>query len=106
MDTTQLASFLPLILVFVFFYFFVIRPQSKQQKKISNMRNSLEKGDEIMTIGGFYGRIVGFKDDAVIVELKPDKVKVQISRTAVANILNKDESALEAPVKENRSETE
>jgi preprotein translocase subunit YajC len=93
--------------VFVFFYFFVIRPQSKQQKKVQNMRKNVEKGDKILTIGGFYGRIAGFKDDTLIVELKPDNVKVQMSRTAIADVLNKDETALAAePVSEGRTETD
>lgn len=71
------------------------------------MRRNLEKGDKIMTIGGFYGRVVGFKDDALIVELKPDNVKVQMNRSSVADVLNKDENTLEAaPSEESEKETE
>ncbi|QSX08781.1 preprotein translocase subunit YajC [Alkalibacter rhizosphaerae] len=105
MGASELASFLPIILVFAFFYFFVIRPQSKQQKKVQNMRKSLEKGDKIMTIGGFYGEIFGFKDDALIVQLKPDNIKVQMSRSAVADVLNKDVSDY-VEEKPTRTETE
>lgn len=91
MTPESLTTFIPLILVFVFFYFFIIRPQNKQQKKIQNMRNNLAKGDKIVTIGGFYGKVVSFKDDVLTVELKPDNVKVQIAKTAVAEVLNKEE---------------
>ncbi|MBF7095892.1 preprotein translocase subunit YajC [Alkalibacter mobilis] len=95
MSTQDLISFLPIVAVFAFFYFFVIRPQSKQQKKIQNMRQGLQKGDKIITIGGFYGRVAGFKDDGLIIELKPDNVKVQMSRTAVADVLNKEDVKFE-----------
>lgn len=91
MTQENLFTFIPLVLVFVFFYFFIIRPQNKQQKKVQNMRNSLEKGDKIVTIGGFYGKVVSFKDDVLTIELKPDNVKVQIAKTAVAEVLNKEE---------------
>ncbi|MFZ7119856.1 MAG: preprotein translocase subunit YajC [Eubacteriaceae bacterium] len=92
MSTTDLYTFAPMILVFVLFYFFLIRPQSKQQKKIQSMRNELKKGDKILTIGGFYGKINSFKDDILTVELKPDNVKVQITKSAVAEVLNKEET--------------
>lgn len=86
-----LSSFLPLILVFVFFYFFVIRPQNKQQKKIQEMRNNLKKGDRIVTIGGFHGKVVGFKENIVVIELKPDNVKVEITKAAVAEVVKEAE---------------
>ncbi|SHE27019.1 preprotein translocase subunit YajC [Alkalibacter saccharofermentans] len=95
MNLQELLSFLPIIAVFGFFYFFVIRPQSKQQKKIQSMRNELRKGDKIVTIGGFYGKIIAFKDDVLTVELKPDNIKVQITRAAVADVLNKTEEDID-----------
>lgn len=91
MKTQDLYTLIPLILVFVFFYFFIIRPQNKQQKKIQNMRSNLQKGDKIVTIGGFHGKVVAFKDDVITIELKPDNVKVQISKSAVAEVLNRGE---------------
>lgn len=91
MNTQDLVTFVPLILVFGFFYFFIIRPQNKQQKKIKEMRSNLQKGDKILTIGGFYGKVVGFKDDILTIELKPDNIKVQIAKSAVAEVLNRTE---------------
>ncbi|MPW24556.1 preprotein translocase subunit YajC [Alkalibaculum sp. M08DMB] len=99
----NLYTFIPLIFVFVFFYFFIIRPQNKQQKKIQNMRNSLQKGDKIVTIGGFYGKVLNFKDDAITLELKPDNVKVQITKAAVAEVLNREEE-LETNKKDNKED--
>ncbi|HCX63907.1 MAG TPA: preprotein translocase subunit YajC [Eubacteriaceae bacterium] len=99
----ELITFVPLIAVFAFFYFFVIRPQNKQQKQIRNMRNELKRGDQILTIGGFRGKVVALKDDVLTIELKPDNVKVQITKSAVADVVNKEESA---PVETNNSETD
>jgi len=89
MSAEQIGGFLPIILVFVFFYFFIIRPQNKQQKKIREMRSSLQKGDRIITIGGFHGKIIGFKEDIITIELKPDNVKAEITKSAVAEVLHK-----------------
>ncbi|NTW72087.1 MAG: preprotein translocase subunit YajC [Eubacteriaceae bacterium] len=97
MSTQDLLSFLPLLAVFGFFYFFVIRPQNKQQKQIQSMRKNLKKGDKIVTIGGFLGRIVAFKDETITIELRPDNVKVQITRAAVADVLNRDDAKTEQP---------
>lgn len=91
MPKDAVATIGSLVLVFVFFYFFVIRPQNKQQKKIANMRNSLQKGDKIVTIGGFYAKVIAIKDEKVTIELKPDNVKAQIVKSAVAEVLNREE---------------
>ena len=55
-------TFLPLILLVVFFYFFIMRPQNKQKKEIQAMRDNMKPGDEILTIGGFYGIIYAIDD--------------------------------------------
>ena len=91
MTGQQISAFLPLILVFVFMYFFMIRPQNKQQKKIQEMRNNLKKGDRIVTVGGFHGKVVGFKENIVVIELKPDNVKVEITKVAVAEVVREAE---------------
>ena len=88
MNTETLLSFLPLVFVLVVFYFLIIRPQNKQQKEIQKMRDGLKKGDKIMTIGGFIAKIVSLKENVVTIELKPDNVKVQISKSAISEVLN------------------
>ena len=59
---SYLITFLPLILIFVAFWFFLIRPQKKRDQKTQEMRNNVQPGDEIVTIGGIIGRVVSIKD--------------------------------------------
>jgi preprotein translocase subunit YajC len=77
-----LVTFLPLILVFVVFYFFMIRPQMKKQKELSNYRNALAKGDKIVTTGGIYGRVIEVKDNVVMMDVGGD-VKLKVDKSAV-----------------------
>ena len=73
----------PLALFVVIFYFFIIRPQRKRQKAQDNLLTSLTRGDQIVTIGGFYGTIREVKDDSLVLEIA-DGVKVRILKSAVA----------------------
>jgi preprotein translocase subunit YajC len=77
-----LATFLPLILVFVVFYFFMIRPQMKKQKELSTYRNALKKGDKVITTGGIYGRVYEVRDNYVMVDVGGD-VKLKIDKNAL-----------------------
>ena len=77
-----LVTFLPLIAVFVVFYFFMIRPQVKKQKELTTYRNSLKKGDKIITTGGIYGRVFEVKENIVTVEVGGD-VKLRVDKSAV-----------------------
>lgn len=78
---------LPLILVLVFFYFFILRPQNKQKKEIQEMRSSMKPGDEIITIGGFYGIIYAIGEENVTIELLPDYNKALISKSAISKVV-------------------
>lgn len=77
-----LISLMPLILVFVVFYFFMIRPQMKKQKELSNYRNSLKKGDKVITTGGIYGRVAEVKDNIVMLDVGGD-VKLKVDKSAL-----------------------
>jgi preprotein translocase subunit YajC len=77
-----LVTFLPLIAVFVVFYFFMIRPQVKKQKELSTYRNSLKKGDKIITTGGIYGRVADVKDNVVTVDVGGDVI-IRVDKSAV-----------------------
>ena len=77
-----LVTFLPLILVFVIFYFFMIRPQVRKQKELSSYRSALKKGDKIITTGGIYGKITDVKDNTVTVDVG-DNVLLKIDKSAV-----------------------
>lgn len=63
-------------------WFFMLRPRKKQQKKEEAMRNSIEIGDEVVTIGGIYGRVVGIKEDSFILE-SANQCKIQVSKMAI-----------------------
>lgn len=78
-----LGSFAPLILLFVVFWFFLIRPQRKRDKAEKEMRNSIQIGDEISTIGGFIGKVVSIKDDVIVIESSADRTKLKLYRWAI-----------------------
>ncbi|MDY6801781.1 MAG: preprotein translocase subunit YajC [Bacteroidota bacterium] len=77
-----LTSFLPLLLIILIFYFFMIRPQMKRQKELRKYRESLQKGDKVVTTGGIYGKVDGIKDNYVIVEID-NNVKIKIDKSAI-----------------------
>lgn len=81
-------GFLPLVLIFGIFYFLLILPMQRQRKKQQQMLGSLKNGDSVLTNGGIVGTIVSIgDDDTLILRVKPDNVKLQVARTAVANLL-------------------
>lgn len=83
------TSFLPLILIgvmFVALYFFSIRPQKKQEREAQAMRDSLQVGDEITTIGGIIGKVVSIKDETLVLETTKNCTKIRILKTSVRNV--------------------
>ncbi|GIM28634.1 hypothetical protein CPJCM30710_13000 [Clostridium polyendosporum] len=85
------VQLLPLIVVFVVFYAFLIIPERKRKKKYDEMLNNLKVNDEILTKGGIIGKIINLKDDYIILESGPDKSRLKISKHGIANALNKKE---------------
>ena len=83
------ASFIPLILIFVVFYFLLIRPQQKQAKLHQAFLNDLKKGNKIITKGGLHGTITGLADNVITLEIAKD-VAVKVSRDAIGSSLTKD----------------
>ena len=79
------VQFVPLILIFVIFYFMLIRPQRKKDKEAKKMLESLKVGDLICTIGGIYGTIVRIKDDVLTIEVGEQKTQLVFARWAVRN---------------------
>ena len=92
-DLMSIAMFAIIIIVF---YFLMIRPQRKRQKEEEAMRNNLQIGDEIITIGGLYGRVVNIKDDSVVMESVADHSKIKILRGAIQTNLTAAENAKKA----------
>ena len=73
-------------LLFVFLYFFMIRPQKKQEKKDADMRNSLSVGDEVTTIGGIIGKVISIKDETFVLETTREKTQIRFLKGAVRSI--------------------
>ncbi len=79
---SMLGMFLPLVLIIVVFYFFMIRPQMKRQKETQKFRDALQKGDKVVTSGGIYGRIDEIKDQVIILEVAPG-IKLKVDKSVV-----------------------
>ena len=80
---SMLLSLIPLVLIFVVMYFLLIRPQRKKDKEQQQMRNNLEVGDEVVTIGGIIGMVVSLKEDNVVIETAGERNKIRIKRWAI-----------------------
>ena len=82
----MIGMFLPLILMFVIFYFMLIRPQKKKEKKVKDMLAALKTGDRICTIGGIYGTITSIKDDTIELAVSNENTKLVVARWAIRNV--------------------
>ena len=80
------VQFVPMILIFVVFYFLLIRPQRKKDKEAKAMLDNLKVGDRICTIGGIYGTIVKIKDDVLTVKVGEQKTQLIFARWAIRNV--------------------
>ena len=79
---SQWSMWIMLALIFVVMWFFMIRPQRKQQKELQNFRDSLKKGDKVVTIGGIYGTVTEIKEGSVLIEVD-NNVKIRVSKQAL-----------------------
>ncbi len=80
-------SFLPLILIVAIFYFLVFMPMQRQKKQQQSMLSNLQAGAEVLTTGGIVGTIVSITGDTLILRVKPDNVKLQMTRAAIASLV-------------------
>jgi preprotein translocase subunit YajC len=83
------GALIPLVLMFVIFYFLLIRPQQKRAKEHRDLLQTLKKGDLIVTSGGLHGRVTGITDQVVTIEIA-DNVKVKVSRSYVAGLVKEE----------------
>ena len=81
-----IGSFLPMILIFVVFYFFLIRPQRKKDKQVKDMLAALKVSDRICTIGGIYGTIADIKDDTVTLSVGRDNLTMVVARWSIRSV--------------------
>src|SRR5437868_1316497 len=86
-----LSGLLPIVLMIAIFYFLVFMPMRRQQKNQKEMLKTLVNGQTVVTSGGIIGTIVTVNDDTLVLRVKPDNVKIQISRSAVTNVIKPDE---------------
>jgi preprotein translocase subunit YajC len=94
-DASPLGGMLiPMLLIFLIFYFLLIRPQQRRQREQDAMLKGIEKGDQVVTAGGLHGKVVGVTDDVLTLEIA-DRVRVKVSRAKVesASKPKKEESA-------------
>ena len=91
MESSGIGQFIPLILIFVIFYFFLIRPQQKKVKEHKAMVEGLKRGDEVITSGGIIGIVDRVMEDDKIEVTLAENVKVQIIRSTITSLLKKEE---------------
>jgi preprotein translocase subunit YajC len=86
-------GFAPLIFIFAIFYFLLILPQQRRQKKWQAMLNELKTGDKVVTTGGLRGTIVALKDEYIHLRVPPDNLRIEVSRGSVSSVTTADEAA-------------
>jgi len=82
---SSFAGFIPIILIFVIFYFLLIRPQKKTQQEHSKMLAGLQKNDDVITIGGIHGTIVNIQDDVVTLRVD-ENTRIKIQKSSIARL--------------------
>jgi preprotein translocase subunit YajC len=88
---SALGQFLPIVLMIAIFYFLVFMPMRRQQKNTKEMIKTLQNGQTVVTSGGIIGTIVAVNDDTLILRIKPDNLKLQVSRSAVTSVVATDD---------------
>ncbi len=82
-----MVGFLPILLIFAIFYFLLFLPMQRQKKQQQKMLKELQNGNVVQTSGGIVGTIVSLDDDTVVLRVKPDNIKLQVSRSSVSNLV-------------------
>jgi preprotein translocase subunit YajC len=81
-----LGGIAPIIFIFAVFYFLLIMPQQRRQKKWQGMLEQLKAGDKVTTSGGLRGTILSLKDDAIVLRVPPDNLKVEVARSSIVSL--------------------
>ncbi len=95
-----------IVIIIAVMYFVMIRPQKKKQKEEQKMRDSLQVGDELLTIGGIYGRVVSIKEDSLVIESSADHSKIKIAKWAISQNLTVHEDVAETKTKAKKKKEE
>ena len=94
-EQSPFSMFIPMIAIFLIFYFLLIRPQQKRQRETEEMIKAVKKGDDVVTAGGLHGKVVGVTDDILTLEiavLKGERVRVKLARAKVESLSKGDDS--------------
>ena len=91
MNTQQISSLVLTLGFIAFFYFMIIRPQNKKEKRVNAMRKDLKVGDQVVTIGGIYGKIIKLKEDIVTIEVGADKTKLVVAKWGIGSLASEEE---------------
>ncbi|MEM8487133.1 MAG: preprotein translocase subunit YajC [Bacteroidota bacterium] len=87
-EPNPIATFLPLVLIFVVFYFFIIRPQRKKEDERKSMIEAVKKGDKVITIGGLYGNVTQIDESSLLVQVDTN-TKLRVEKNAIARVEQK-----------------
>lgn len=98
---SQITAFLPFILIFVIFYLLILRPQQRQSRQRQQMLKSIKRGDDVITSGGLYGKVLNIVDDVITLEIAKG-VSVRVSRTGISGLV--DTNAVDGKTKEEKSQ--
>ena len=85
------AQFAPVLLIFAVFYFLMIVPNQKKQKRWTEMLGKIKSGDQVITNGGIRGTVVSVKDDVMILRIAPDNLKLEFAKSAIASVTTADD---------------
>ena len=87
---------LPLVLLVFIMYVLLIRPQKRKEKAINAMRSSIKVGDDVITIGGIYGKVTRVRDESLTIQVGADRTKIEVTRWAISKLVEEGESAPKA----------
>lgn len=93
---SMLTMLIPLALIILFFWLFIIRPEKKRNKEMQDMLNNIQVADEVITNGGIIGRVLSVKEDTVLIETGSDRTKIRVLRSAIAKNNTMHEAPAEA----------
>ena len=86
-QSNPILGFLPILLIFAIFYFLLFMPMQRQKKQQQKMLRELQSGSVVVTSGGIVGTIVAIEEDTLVLRVKPDNIKIQMARSAVAALV-------------------
>ncbi len=92
-SSAGILAWAPLILIFAIFYFLLIMPQQRRQKRWQEMLGNLKTGDKVVTSGGIRGTIIALRDDAVHLRVPPDNLRLEVARSSVVQVAGAEEAS-------------